>query len=328
MQRRITLTRRFAIATAIGMLIVLLLGARVTATGSGEGCGKDWPLCHGTWLPQDTYESVTEYTHRIVTGAEGILVAITSVLAWGVRKRYPEAKILVPVMAGTLIIQSLMGAAAVMWPQTPEVMAVHFGISMLCLAAASLLARVLNEPREDHEVERLRAVRAQAPDNRMRNFRNASIAAMTFSIIIAYTGAYVRHTGAELACTSWPTCNGELIPRFDGLHGIHTIHRIAALVMTLIIVWLFVAGIKIRAARPDLFRASVWAIALVLMQSIFGLLVVETGLENLLVTLLHAAGMSILFVIVCDCVRLTVWSQRQQEMLLTNSDRMGIAAAD
>jgi heme a synthase len=102
-ERRVKITRWFAIATAVGMLIVLLMGARVTATGSGEGCSTDWPLCHGRWLPEDTYESIVEYSHRLVTGVEGILVAITSILAWPMRKRYPEVRILVPFMAGTLV---------------------------------------------------------------------------------------------------------------------------------------------------------------------------------------------------------------------------------
>jgi cytochrome c oxidase assembly protein subunit 15 len=138
--KRATITRRFAIATAIGMLIVLLMGARVTATGSADGCGNDWPLCHGSFLPANTYESLTEYSHRLVTGAEGILVAITSILAWPMRRRYPEVKLFVPLMAGTLILQSLMGAAAVKWPQSAEVLATHFGISLICLASAALLA--------------------------------------------------------------------------------------------------------------------------------------------------------------------------------------------
>ncbi|MGI8405293.1 MAG: COX15/CtaA family protein, partial [Thermomicrobiales bacterium] len=74
MDRRILLTKRLAILTAAGMFLVLLMGANVTATGSGEGCGNDWPLCHGRFLPGDYRASIIEYSHRIVTGAEGFLV--------------------------------------------------------------------------------------------------------------------------------------------------------------------------------------------------------------------------------------------------------------
>lgn len=291
------------------MLIVLLMGARVTATGSGDGCGSDWPLCHGNWLPQNTYESITEYSHRIVTGAEGILVAITSILAWPMRKRYPEIRILIPFMAGTLILQSLMGAAAVKWPTSPEVMATHFGISLICLASAALLARVLNERREDFDIDRVRpANRPAAPVSLLRQYRWLAGAGVVLSILVAYSGAYVRHRGAELACTSWPTCDGSLIPNFEGLAGVHTAHRLMALLISLLLVAFLVAGLRIRATRPDLFRASAWAMALVLFQSIMGLVVIETGLA-LLATLGHAAGMSLLFVILCDAVRIS-WASR------------------
>lgn len=302
MGRRIRITRRLAIATAIGMLIVLLMGARVTSTGSGDGCGSDWPLCHGTWLPQDTFESVTEYSHRLVTGIEGLLVAATAIAAWPMRHRYRETLVLVPLMAGTLVIQSLMGAAAVKWPQSDEVMATHFGISLICLASAALLAIVLNEKRtEDQTV-------SVAPNTGdpviLRQFRWLALSGAVLAILVAYSGAYVRHRGAELACTSWPTCNGELIPEFGGLHGVHTIHRLMALLITLWLIALFVWGCKLRSTRPELYRSGVIAFSVVVLQSIFGLIVIETGLA-LMATLAHAFGMSVLFVVLCEATRLS-----------------------
>lgn len=300
---RAKITRRFAVATAIGMLIVLLMGARVTATGSADGCGTDWPLCHGRFLPANTYESLTEYSHRIVTGVEGILVAVTAVLAWPMRGRYPAIKLFVPLMAGTLIIQSLMGAAAVKWPQSPEVMATHFGISLVCLASAALLARVLTEEDLDQTPAREPARRAESLERGVTLFRRLAITAVVAAIAVAYSGAYVRHTGAELACTSWPTCNGKLIPEFEGLAGIQTVHRLAALGITLLIGVLLYAGYRVRIERPDLFAAAGIALGLVLAQSISGLIVIETGLQ-LLATLTHAAIMSLLFVTLCDSVRL------------------------
>lgn len=302
MERRIRITRRLAIATAIGMLIVLLMGARVSSTGSGEGCGTDWPLCHGNWLPQNTYESITEYSHRLVTGIEGILVAATSIMAWTLRKNYREVKVLVPIMAGTLIIQSLMGAAAVMWPQTPEVMATHFGISLLCLGSAALLAFVLKEDR--HEEQSISKAPSGANARLLSQFKWLALSGALLAILVAYSGAYVRHMGAELVCTSWPTCNGKLIPEFGGLHGVHTIHRLMALLITIWLVALLYWGFKLRAERPELWQNSIIAFSFVILQSIFGLIVVESGLA-LMATLAHAFGMSVLFVVLCEATRLS-----------------------
>ena len=302
MEKRIRITRRLAIATAIGMLIVLLMGARVTSTGSGEGCGSDWPLCHGQWLPQDTYESITEYSHRLVTGVEGLLVAATALAAWPLRHRYSETKVLVPAMAGTLVIHSLMGAAAVKWPQSDEVMATHFGISLICLASAALLAFVLNEERPEHRT--ISVAPNTANEKTLSSFKWIALSGAVLAIVVAYSGAYVRHTGAELACTSWPTCNGELIPEFGGLHGIHTIHRLMALLITIWLVVLLIWGLKLRSSRPELFRLSVIAFGFVILQSIFGLIVIETGLA-LMATLAQAFGMSVLFVVLCEATRLS-----------------------
>lgn len=302
MERRIRLTRHFAMATAIGMLIVLLMGARVTSTGSGDGCGNDWPLCHGTWLPQDTFESITEYSHRLVTGIEGMLVVATSILAWPLRHRYKETLVLVPLMAGTIVLQSLMGAAAVKWPTSAEVMATHFGISLICLASAAVLSNVLHEERDEEQGWSI------APDTAnpglLSQFKWIALSGVVLAIVVAYSGAYVRHKGAELACTGWPTCNGKLIPEFGGLQGIHTIHRLLALAISLWIVALFWKGYQLRTTRPELFRMSVIALSFVILQSIFGKIVVDSGLA-LMATLAHAFGMSILFVTLCEATRLS-----------------------
>ena len=291
--------KRLAVITAVGMFLVLLMGANVTATGSGEGCGKTWPLCHDSFLPANSIESMIEYSHHIVTSIEGLFVAATSIVAWPLRKRFPQFKLLVPAVAGTLVIQSLMGAAAVMWPQTPEVMATHFGISLICLASAALIARIVTEARDNDE--HLEERRISPPTG----YRIAMIATLVFSVVVAYSGAYVRHSGAELACTSWPTCNGELIPEFGGLAGIQTLHRLAALAISLLVVALVVWSYRFRIERGDLHRNALLALLLVLAQSIAGAIVVYSGLQ-LLAMLLHAALMALLFVTLSDGVRLVL----------------------
>jgi cytochrome c oxidase assembly protein subunit 15 len=295
--------RRFAIITAVGMFIVLLMGARVTATGSGEGCGTDWPLCHGEWLPADTYESLTEYSHRFVTGIEGIFVLVTVILAWPLRKQFPSFKLLVPGVGLTLVVQSLMGAAAVKWPTSPQVMATHFGISLICLGSASLIALVLMEAKNgQRERPRLPASQQDA----LKWFRWLLIITFVFSIVVAYTGAYVRHTGSELACTSWPTCSGSLATNLDPTtpEGTQTIHRLSAGIISLMILGMTAIGWSFREVRRDLWWIAVIALINVLIQSLVGRWVVYSGLA-LMATLTHAALMSTLFVTMAEGIRRT-----------------------
>ena len=295
MDKRAVLTKRLAIATAIGMFIVLMMGAGVTATGSGNGCGNDWPLCHGRLIPQDYLQSVIEYSHRFVTSIEGLLVLATCIVAWPLRKAFPDFKILIPSMASTLVLQSLMGAAAVMWPQSATVMATHFGISLVCLASAVLIARILIDGGRHRDAAIARNPIPPA-------LRSTVVLAFVASILVAYAGAYVRHTHSEIACgVQWPLCNGQVIPDMGNNAGIHFAHRLSAVLITIIIGAMFWMARSVRDSRPDLYAHSRLALIVVLLQSIAGGVVVLTKVQ-LLSTLTHAALMAILFVVLADGV--------------------------
>ena len=45
---------RFSVAVLVYNVGVVLFGAVVRATGSGAGCGADWPRCQGSFVPEGT----------------------------------------------------------------------------------------------------------------------------------------------------------------------------------------------------------------------------------------------------------------------------------
>ena len=70
------------IATIV-MLFVQLGGALVTKTGSADGCGNSWPLCHGSVIPADwPVETIIELAHRGVSGLALILVCLLTYISW------------------------------------------------------------------------------------------------------------------------------------------------------------------------------------------------------------------------------------------------------
>lgn len=84
---------RFAAFVLLYTIFVIVWGAFVRATGSGAGCGSDWPLCHGEVLPNaPSVEKAIEFTHRTTSGlawflALGLVVFARRVFADGpVRK--------------------------------------------------------------------------------------------------------------------------------------------------------------------------------------------------------------------------------------------------
>lgn len=274
-----------AIAAAIGMFIVLLMGATVTNTGSAEGCGKSWPLCHGQFIPEFAVTTAIEYSHRMVTGIVGLMIAALSIgvlLYW---RRRREIIVLVPVMIGFLLLQSALGALAVLYPKTPGVMALHFGISLISFASVFLTAMFIHEQGETD---------ARRDVHLPLGFRWAVWGTIVFVYGVVYLGAYVRHTGASLSCVGWPLCNGQVFPGLDGPVGVAFLHRIAALASVLLIGAIAVWAWRFRASRPEVAWAGVAALGLVLLQSLSGAVVVFSQLA-LFSALAHAGIMTLLF---------------------------------
>src|SRR5687767_11664766 len=267
-----TAVKRFAVLATVGMFLVLMMGSSVTNTGSAEGCGKSWPLCHGEFIPEYAFETAVEYSHRLVTAVEGLLIAGTAAGALRIRRGHREVKVLAAFMVGTLILQSGLGASAVMWPQDATIMAAHFGISLVCFASVFLLTRLLYRGEE-------RNVTAPPPLRPSAPVRWATLAAVPFVIVVAYVGAYMRHAGYELACHTWPSCNGAVVPDLGGPEGIAFSHRVLALAAMLLVTWLAGASYRLRPARPALVRVNAMALGLIVLQALVGGAVVLSRLD-------------------------------------------------
>jgi cytochrome c oxidase assembly protein subunit 15 len=132
--------------TALGMFLVLVMGQTVTTTGSAQGCGRDWPLCHGRFIPDFAFATAIEFSHRAVTGVEGVLIVVFAAAALLLYGRQRPIRVLVPLMLGFLVLQAGMGAWAVVYPQQPVVLALHFGISLIALATTALTALYVRKP--------------------------------------------------------------------------------------------------------------------------------------------------------------------------------------
>lgn len=305
--------KRLSLAAMIGMFLVLMMGSTVTNTGSSEGCGRHWPLCQGEFIPSYAVTTAIEFSHRLVTAIEGVLILAVSIGAILIRRGNRQVQALVAVLIGTLILQSGLGAAAVMWPQSPAIMASHFGISMTCFAAIFLLTRYLYEPQS------LDGDQAVARPQLPLWFRRGVWASLVMSVIVAYVGAYMRHSGNELGCHTWPLCNGQVFPGFSGSEGIAFTHRLLAVSLMVLVFGLAWWARSFKDDYPQL--ASVLNVASVAIvgQALAGAFVVRTRLD-LWTTLLHAALMAILFVMICDACRM-VWSARPREAQATVQGR-------
>lgn len=284
-----TFVRRLTVAAAIGMFIVLIQGALVTTTESAEGCGKSWPLCKGEFVPSYAVETMIEFAHRFVVAIETVLIVGAGIGIWYFWRNRREIRIYAPIMVGFLVIQALLGAAAVMWPQTAEILALHFGISLIAFASVVLAAIFLYE---EHGWDRLR-------DRPLpQRFRLAAFSLLGYTYFVVYIGAYVRHKEVSMACEGWPLCNGEVVPSLTGDVGIVFWHRVAAMLLSFAVAGMFIWAWRIRASRPDIFWASALLGGLIVLQSMSGAFVVWTQLD-IFTTMSHGLFVSLFFGALC-----------------------------
>jgi cytochrome c oxidase assembly protein subunit 15 len=278
--------RWLAVLASLGMWLVLVMGAAVTNTGSAQGCGRSWPLCNGQFVPEFTVETAIEYSHRAVTGLEGLLIVALSVAMLVLWRRDREVQVLVPLMLGALVLQAGLGAAAVMLPQSPAVLASHFGISLVAFASTFLSTVVV--------FERTANATATPPGPAVgpvsRGLRWAVLGTGVYVLGVVYLGAFMRHSGVSLACADWPLCNGQVVPPLDGPTGIAFAHRLAAL-GALVLVGSLSARTRLMAGIGPIALGS---FVLVVLQALSGALVVSTQL-GLFSTLAHAGIMALLF---------------------------------
>ncbi|GAE33812.1 COX15/CtaA family protein [Halalkalibacter akibai] len=276
----------YGILTSIGLTIVLLQGALVTKTGSGEGCGATWPLCFGEVIPTSpAIETIIEYSHRIVSGLVGALVIILAIWSWKQLKHVKEARFMSVAAVLLIIFQGLLGAGAVVFGQSKAILALHFGISAMSLASVVLLTILAFEDGKPYKIV-ARVSKA---------YKTFFFFVITYCYMVIYTGAYVKHMQATLACAGFPTCNGQIFPGFAGPIGVHFLHRLAGIALLILLLILMIWTIARFKQEIVLVWTSVIAFILIILQAVSGISVIFTQNELLSVGLAHALIISILF---------------------------------
>lgn len=282
-------------ASCLVMFLATLGGSVVTKTESGLGCGNEWPLCHGKFVPAHTLASLIEYSHRAVSGAAGLLSLAAFVAFWLYRKNRRDLQLFSFLALVFVMVQAFMGAMAVIYPTSSYVMALHFGFSLIAFASSIMLVLGIRQ-------EERRQAGFAPKAGVSKTFRNLTWFATGYTYIVVYLGAYVSHTDSAGGCSGWPLCNGQLIPGLAGGEGIAFTHRVAAGLLLLLIAALGHLAFWKHPDLPEIRKLGLAATLLIIIQVFTGAGIVFT-LNNyhvyLFTSLAHIIVLAALFGVLC-----------------------------
>ncbi|MEQ1605329.1 MAG: COX15/CtaA family protein [Pyrinomonadaceae bacterium] len=107
-------------------MLVVLWGVFLRASKSGDGCGMHWLTCGGEVLPTaPQFKTVIEFTHRLMSAADGLIMLIMLVwafLAWKkVRESNAKATLIMAAVSFFFVLtEGAVGAGLVLTGNTAE----------------------------------------------------------------------------------------------------------------------------------------------------------------------------------------------------------------
>jgi cytochrome c oxidase assembly protein subunit 15 len=311
-----------AILAAIVGYFVLLMGSLVTTTGSGQGCGNSWPFCHGQIIPGTiTVAGIIEYSHRVMSSVDGLLVLVLAIGAWFLYKKDFRARLFGILSLFFVILQGALGALTVVYEGTfvkTWLLSVHFGLSLIAFASALLLAiRLFQIDRGQRSgIERNEDNRRVALERLQYPVWGLAI----YTYIVVYTGALVEHAGALMACGyQVPGCGSTYLPNLTSTAGIQVLHRYAASSLWILVLALLIVVTRRYSQQRDIVRGAAWAFVLITLQAISGVAQVLTG-GQMIAILSHTTIISVFFAVLCYLCMQVGWPWHRKRQVRQSVD--------
>jgi len=290
---------RLALTTVILMFGLIILGSIVRTTGSGLAC-PDWPLCQGQLIPPLQFNVLVEWFHRLVALLVSLMLFITVV--WVLAQAPLRARLggLAALAVVLLIAQILLGALTVWKLLDPSVVGGHLGVALLLFSTMLTLALAASQQAEAERLE---------PRPRPAGL----LPLFAWTTLVAYgqcvLGGVVAASHAGLACSDWPTCNGEWFPPLQGLVGLQMSHRWLAYGLTVLLV---VVAVRARSVEDAVVaRAGTLMLGLTVGQIALGVMNVMLGIRVWLSALHLANAAGILALAIASTFRVAMLTTRR-----------------
>lgn len=290
---------------------VILWGAVVRATGSGNGCGDHWPLCEGQVIPHAAQiATIIEFAHRLTSGLAVLLVVGLVYFAFRrCGKGHPARRYAVAALFFTLT-EGLLGAALVLFGDVGNnasmsrvfILSLHLVNTFLLLASLALTAkwsgeRGFRQPggRADETAD-FTSLAPMAPSvSRSRGLFLAYVVALVGTLALAVTGTIAALADTLFHATSLAQgFEWDISGSSSPLLRLRIIHPALAVFVGAFLIVLAVHTLII-PATPAAKRAGIVLAGLVALQICLGLLNVLL-LTPVWVQLLHLLNADLIWI--------------------------------
>ena len=345
------LRARLALLTALTLFLtfdLIVFGSFTRLTDSGLGC-PDWPGCYGHASPLGAKADIRaaelalptgpvtvakawiEMLHRYLAMVVGLLILIAAVVGWRLRRALPHSVWWGVATLVWVLVQGLFGKYTVTLKLYPAVVTLHLLGALILLA----LLTVQHESFQDRPL-------------RLRVRRRAVAAVLGLVMAQAALGGWVSTNYAVLACSGFPTCNGQWWPEMDwsagfsllrplgfeadgaglpfpALVAVHWVHRLFAVLVTAGVLGL--AWVLSRSEDAVARRYAALLVGLLAWQVASGVSNVVLGWP-ILAALCHSAGAAALVgVLTSLLMRMVLGGRRPASSPVPDAVPAGHAAA-
>ncbi len=208
---------------------LIVFGAMVRAKDAGLSC-PDWPLCFGEVIPQFDVKVAFEWGHRLLASCVSVGLIALSVFAWAKPELRSLMKRRLSVAWILLLVQIVFGGLTVLLKLAPWTVSAHLILGNSFCLTLLWIACDLHACTELKTGVREMPVRLPLSLG-VRALAFATVALLLFQFVL---GGLVSGHYAGLACTTFPTCNGDqIIPEFAGRIGLHVLHRLNGFLLLL-----------------------------------------------------------------------------------------------
>jgi heme A synthase len=284
------LVRRLSIAALVVACLHLVFGAIVRISGSGMGCGDNWPKCYGYWVPPFSRpDLIVEVTHRYLASLLTLTVASMALAAFMKRREPGMAGRRGPLRSSfgavaAVLTAAVLGGVTVKMGNAPWATVAHWLVAMTLLAMVATTAVRSGA---------LGGASVLAQSGTQRAARSGRAAAALAIFAVAMGGLTAKYPGAAVGCTTVPLCGANMSVESSGVY-IQMVHRTIAVLLLLHLIGVVSMVYKRRRDEsPVVVRVATIALGMVVLQLVIASSMVLLQLPPILRSLHEATGVGI-----------------------------------